>query len=326
MRNVSKSVIKWSLGLAGVLALTSFVVKEPAKVVGYTTETNEFVKVASPSKTEPLLGAVSNAESTTLAEVVLLTEKNTLVFRGPVTARSVAAFQKLIFDKSNTLAKDDVIYLVIDSPGGSVIDGNMLIDSIRGLPQKVKTITLFSASMAFQIVQNLDERLITPSGILMSHRASGGFEGEFGGDGQGELITRLKWILKILKASDDNAASRMGMSVTDYQSIIRDEYWVTGSDAVADKAADRMVLLRCSEELINGTEVVELRGFMGSAILTYSTCPIIAYPIKIEVSFEESVSEEYRYEWNTFLDKLLKDKRSFVKDYIINNRFNGIIK
>lgn len=259
-------------------------------------------------------------------EVITLTLKNTIVFRGPVTSASVAAFQKAVLEKSNQLSKKDTIYMVIDSPGGSVIDGNYLIDTVKALPQKVKSISIFSASMAFQMVQNFDERLITPSGTLMSHRASGGFEGEFGGDGKGELITRLNWILKILKAADENAAYRMKISLNDYQNLIRDEYWATGKDAVDDKSADRMVLLRCDEALLKKVDVVTVQSFFGKASLEFSGCPIITYPIQVNMQFDEFLPNNKKEEFERFINKLILDKRTFVKEFIVNNKFESIIK
>lgn len=271
---------------------------------------------------------VKLAETTTVPnnkiEVVTLTAKNTIVFRGPVTSASVAEFQKKILEKSNSLSKDSVIYMAIDSPGGSVIDGGYLIDTVKALPQKVKTVTIFSASMAFQMVQNFDERLITPSGILMSHRASGGFQGEFGGDGKGELITRLNWILKILKAADENAAFRMKMSLNDYQDLIRDEYWTTGHDAVKEKSADRAVLVKCDDSLLKKVDVVEVKSFFGNATLNFSGCPIITYPLEVTMEFGDIYTN--KEEFQTFINKLILDKRGFVKDYIVTNKWESIVK
>lgn len=278
-----------------------------------------------PDKAVDLLNN-QNAISSTKLEVITLTERNTIVFRGPVTGASVAAFQKAILEKSNKLQKSDVIYMAIDSPGGSVIVGNQLIDTVKSLPQKVKSVTLFSASMAFQMVQNFDERLITPSGTLMSHRASGGFEGEFGGDGKGELITRLNWILKILKAADENAAYRMQMSLNDYQKLIADEYWASGKDAVDDKAADRMVLLKCDESLLKKVEIVSVKSFFGEATLSYSGCPVITYPLEVQMKFSSFTNDVKKEEFERFINKLITDKRTFVKDYIVTNKIESIVK
>ena len=141
--------------------------------------------------------------------VILLTKKNTLVFNDVVTAKSVADIQVKLLEKSNTMPKKSTIYLVLDTPGGSVMDGSLLIDTIKAMPQKVKTLTVFSASMGFQFVQNFDDRLIIPSGTLMSHRAR---IGGLGGEIFGELDTRLNMIKRRITYLDKIAAKRMGMT------------------------------------------------------------------------------------------------------------------
>lgn len=284
------------------------------------------LKVALPMEKVSQDNGMSASVIQTEMEIITLTPQNTIVFRGPVTGASVATFQKNILEKSNSLGKNETIYMVIDSPGGSVIDGNYLIDTVKALPQKVKTISIFSASMAFQMVQNFEERLVTPSGILMSHRASGGFEGEFGGDGKGELITRLNWILQILKTADEKASLRMSLSVTDYQNLIRDEYWVSGQNAVKDRAADRTVLIKCSNELLEKVETVTIRSFFGSATMNFSGCPIIAYPINVKMEFNHFIADHQKQELENFINKLILDKRTFVKDYIITNKIESIVK
>lgn len=256
-------------------------------------------------------------------DVLTLGLKNTLVFRGPVTDDSVSKIQRKILDMSYSLKSSDVIYLVIDSPGGSIAAGNMLIDTVKALPQKVKTVTIFSASMAFHMVEAFDERLILPSGTLMSHRASlGGVGGEIGGDGKGELATRMNWIVRQLQVMDAQVAARMGMSVKDYQELIRDEYWVDGQDSVDAKAADRVVLARCGKDMLQGTEPMEIRTFFGILKLEFSKCPLISYPVKVDMSAMTFRNEEDR----KFVDLMIGNKEQFVKSYIKDNSFERFVR
>jgi ATP-dependent protease ClpP protease subunit len=260
-------------------------------------------------------------------DLVMLGSKNSLVLRGPISENSVASIQKKLMQMSARLNDNDTIYLVIDSPGGSVIDGKMFIDTAQGLPQKIKTVTIFSASMAFQVVQNLDERLITPSGTLMSHRAKlGGIGGEISSDGKGELMTELNWLLKILTELDQQASDRMGKPLKDYLELIHDEYWVNGSTAVKDKAADRVVLVRCAKDLIEGSDVVTLQTFFGPIKLEYSSCPLIQSPLSVDMSRAFTRSKSDAEELSKFIKELTENKRAFVKDYIVTDKLQTILK
>jgi ATP-dependent protease ClpP protease subunit len=270
-------------------------------------------KPENPVKLDVDNSIVNNKNS----ETILLTEQNSMTFRGPVTPESVANFQRAIITRSHSLKKDDIIYIVMDTPGGSVMDGAQMIDTVNALPQKIKSITIFAASMGFQFVQNFDERLITSSGVLMSHRASGGFRGEFGGDGKGELITQLNFIVKILKRFDDIAAGRMLIPTKEYQEMIRDEYWSFGQTAVDEGAADKVVKVICDKKLMEGTETLEISNMFFKSRASFSRCPLISSPISISNSFLTNDANKYQY----FIDTLFTNKRKFVKEFIITDKY-----
>lgn len=203
------------------------------------------------------------------------------------------------------LSDKEPIYLVLDTPGGSVIAGMDLIDYMKSLPNKVQTITLFAASMGFQIVQNMDTRYISETGTLMSHRASGGLEGQF----DGEIETQYKMIKRKIDYLDTIASKRMGKSLTDYKAMIKDEYWVSGFDAVDEKAADEKVNIRCGKSL-SGTETVEVQVLFFSLDVEFSKCPLLRGPLKVNKAKvpEQSVDEVTR-----IFDLGYKNHREFIK-------------
>lgn len=264
--------------------------------------------------------------------VITLGKKNTLVFKDVVTRKSVGILQKQAWEMSNKLSPSDEIFLVLETPGGSVDAGMHAVDFLRALPQKVNTITLFAASMGFHMVQSLDQRLITPGGTLMSHRMSiRGLAGEV----PGEAVVAMNHALRLAHIMDESASKRMGMPVNNYRELIRDEWWVLGQDAVMANAADKTVLLRCGKDL-NGTYDQEIESFFGSITLTWSECPLIAYPLKVDLSavfkFIDELSKRdpsvlaKKREIAEFIQLFIYNKNEFVRRYINSGAYSSIVE
>jgi ATP-dependent protease ClpP protease subunit len=285
-----------------------------------------FVEKQSEPKEQPKVDNTVKKEAPAKKEILVLEDRNSLNIRGPVTAQSVGDWSNKLLKMSHTLKASETIYLVMDTPGGSVLDGNQFIDLGNSIPQKIVTVTLFSASMGFQIVQNFDERYITPNGTLMSHRASGGFRGSFGSDGKGELNSQLNWIMEILKRSDLNASKRMKISYEDYMELIRDEFWTTGDIAVEKSAADKVANVTCGRSLVNAKENLEIKSFFGSLKLTFSKCPLISAPLDVKMEWNASSTEAQKNDTQIFYNRLLFDKKTFVQKYITTGEFDSFLK
>lgn len=207
-------------------------------------------------------------------KMIELNKNNTLNFNQDFNPMFVAKKQ---IEAMNLCAKNKGgdIYVTLYSPGGSISAGQLLFDTLKALPCNFHTITLFSASMSYQTVQNLGKRYILPSGILMSHRAQiSGLGGELGGD--------LDEIIKLLKTNVQEleiiASKRVGVSLEEYRNQIRDELWMTAEEAVKRNHADEVVVVKCNADLM-GTRVEVIRTFFGSFEVEFSNCPIITAPI-----------------------------------------------
>lgn len=279
-------------------------------------ETNEAILDLNIPKVEELGKAEEAIKLRNSGKTITLEKSNTLVLRGPVTSDSVAKLQQKINILSHKLSKKSKIYLVIDTPGGSVFAGMELIDHLRAIPQKIQTITLFAASMGFQIVQNMDKRYITPSGTLMSHRARGGVRGQF----DGEFETRYKMVKRKINYLDAISAKRMELSVVQYKKLIKDEYWVHGFDARAAKAVDEMVNLTCGESL-SGEEVITVRTFFGPTNITFSKCPVIRGSLKVDL---KRIKLENRFKVKDALNKAFLQKERYVEDFILTGKHYDI--
>lgn len=251
------------------------------------------------------------------SKTITLESKNIVVFRGPVTEKSASEVQTKILEMSHRLGKNKVIYLVLNTPGGSVGAGLDLIDFLRAIPQKVHTITLFAASMGFQFAQNMDKRYITPNGTLMSHRAR---LGGLGGQLDGELESRYKMIKRKVDYLDAIAAKRMGMTVPQYKKMIINEYWVHGFDAEAENAADEMVNVKCGQSL-TGSSFKDFRTLFGSASVEFSDCPLIQAPLSVTFG---RISKGKTGEFKNLVDRAFTNKRKYVKEYIMTGKHTTI--
>ena len=208
-----------------------------------------------------------------------LTEDNSIAFNQAFTSRYVSLKQSEAANKCLSGKVDD-IYIVMYSPGGSVNAGGRFIDFLHALPCDFHTINLFSASMSYITAQSLGDRLITPSGVLMSHRASiRGIGGEIGG----ELDAILKMIKDNIQEIDTRVAKRVGVSVEAYQKLISDELWLTADKAVKTNHADKIVYAVCSKEL-SGTYEQVVNTFFGSYLVEFSNCPLITGPLSVTSS------------------------------------------
>lgn len=207
---------------------------------------------------------------------VVLSPTNSVVWRGEVSGYSATQTAlKLAVLAVKRGIKGYPLYLVLDSPGGSIPAGNMFIDFAKTI-SNLKTITIFSASMAAAIVESLPgERLITQNGELMFHRAYAGVEGQVE---VGELETRLAMIKDEVRKMEIINAGRLGLTLDAYKERVRNEMWLDADESLANKAADRVVDIYCTQEMIFRKDEVVLQAFFGIVKFSFSECPLFRVP------------------------------------------------
>ena len=236
--------------------------------------------------------SVSNGASKGEAKKIVLTSDNTIVLNDVIEGQSVAGVitKAKELDKSgNLLGKVGVsrksIYLYVRSPGGEIQTGMEMLEALKGLNRPVDTVTAFGASMAFQTVQQLGKRYITRSGVLMSHRASGGFEGSFGGQKPSQMDSRKNFWEQRLQEMDEKTVERTNgkQTLASYQKAYADEMWVTGTQAVEQGYADEVVTVSCDESLAGVT--THSINFMGLINIDYDldNCPLNSAPMNIRI-------------------------------------------
>jgi ATP-dependent Clp protease protease subunit len=221
--------------------------------------------------------------------VIVLSKDNVVVLNDvmmPDTTSAVIQKTKSLDGKS-----DKPIYIFLNTPGGSVQAGLEMFEALSGLDRPVNTVTLFAASMGFQTVQNLGERLILKNGVLMSHRATGEFKGSFGGRPPSQLDARYGlWLRRTLELDEQTVKRTKGkQTLTSYQAAYADELWLTGTEAVEQGYADRVVTVKCDKTLNGSVERSE--NVLGIIEVKYkiSNCPINTGPSDVQIKIVTTV-------------------------------------
>lgn len=213
------------------------------------------------------------------AETITLEKDNTFVIRGEVTGNSMNKLSHQILE-----SKADKIYLFIDSPGGSIFAGLRFMEAVKATDKKVVCVANTAISMAFAILQGVcSERLVMENSVLMQHVAAYNLEGQ-----EPNNYTMAGFLHSMAIALYAGQAKRMGMSYSDFYSKIRDDWWMWGKEAIANNAADRVVNVKCSKDMLKSYTIEEFQVFMFTIKLKFSQCPLISGPTVVNTP-EEAV-------------------------------------
>lgn len=225
------------------------------------------------------------------AKELKLSEDNTLVLNQAFTSNSVAELIQEATKLDANLKSGYPIYLFLYTPGGSIQAGLELFEYFKGLNRPVHTITLFAASMGFQTVQHLGKRYILNYGVLMAHKARGGFQGEFGG-GLSQLDARYGMWLRRINMMDELAVKRSAgkQTLKSYRAAYDNELWLNGPEAVAGGYADEVVTVKCDLSLQKAVSKVFNFGFF-SVKASFSACPLNTSPLSVKANIVTNQGE-----------------------------------
>ena len=142
--------------------------------------------------------------------------------------------------------------IIMDSPGGSVIDGMHLFDQIltyslrpwdttdrpKGTHKTRMTVRGYAASMAGILLQSADERVIGPESYLMIHEVASFAAGKIG-----EIKDEVKFLDKVSNRVANIFVSRSnGKTTREFfdKNWNRTDWWITSEEALEYGFVDRI--------------------------------------------------------------------------------------
>lgn len=131
------------------------------------------------------------------------------------------------------------ILLFINSPGGDVIAGNMILDAMMASRRPIITVDVgMAASMAAFVFEAGSKRVISPGAILMFHEASMGAQGDLS-----HVRSRVDVVSRLVDRYETFVAKRAGISLEAYRAHAAAQWWLLDSEAVDAKLADVVALI-----------------------------------------------------------------------------------
>ena len=217
-----------------------------------------------------VLLACAHTPSAEAVEVELTDRQVTL--SGPVTESGInkAVSQMLQLDSQSS----DPIWLLIDSPGGSVDAGYILIDVMKTIKSPVYSIVVSKAySMGAIISVFAKKRYIFPHATMMFHEASYGALGE-----DPTVRSRIDFSTRYLDSMHVEIAKALQMPLDDYRRKIRDFWWATAEEALAAKMVEAIVTKVSYRELPEEQVEVKRTRTYKSKLMTRPTAESAVTP------------------------------------------------
>ncbi|MGJ0336081.1 ClpP family protease [Aliarcobacter cryaerophilus] len=129
------------------------------------------------------------------------------------------------------------IHLYISSPGGSVLDGYGIIDTMNLIEAPVYTYTIgLAASMGALIFLNGDKRYMLPHSELMLHQPLGGVSGQ-----ASDIEITANRIIKMKKDINEMIATRCNLDIEKVEKFIDRDRYFNATEALEYGLADEII-------------------------------------------------------------------------------------
>lgn len=213
-----------------------------------------------------LLGIITvSATALDTHKTVIFTSTNVVTLNTEVDNESVTS--TILALESSTSPE---LYLYIDSPGGSVIDGIVLVNYLQHSKKPIQCVASYAASMAHAILEACPLRFGTSTNVLMQHKISGGASGS---------PSEIEGVVKIMKSLENflniMESKRIGITVEEFARRTSLPWYTTGEESVKENVIDAIVDVSCdaSAYKINIDKTVKIGPFAFK--VRYNGCPLL---------------------------------------------------
>ena len=129
------------------------------------------------------------------------------------------------------------IHLYISSPGGSVLDGYGIIDTMNLIEAPVYTYTIgLAASMGALIFLNGTNRYMLPHSELMLHQPLGGVSGQ-----ASDIEITANRIIKMKKDINEMIATRCNLNIEEVEKFTDRDRYFNATEAINYGLADEII-------------------------------------------------------------------------------------
>ena len=231
----------------------------------YGTELNEN------NKNVPIIELNENNKNVPIIE---LNENNTAILMNEVNEKSIS----FVIDQIYQLSEND-IYIYIDTPGGSVYEGQKLVNTIEYM-KDIKNITCVvqqASSMGFVILQSCPLRTALKGSMIMQHQISTRLYDE-----KAKLKNYMHYIDNMEDELIEMQSRRIGITKKEFIDKTYHDWYLTPKMALKYNVIDKIVKVGCKKSMMS--------SFFNATILNnkisivgYRKCPLIKEPTSIEI-------------------------------------------
>ncbi len=170
----------------------------------------------------------------TASQSITLTDR-IVDLNGPITDSMILKAQTKLYKLDE--ASHEPVWIRINSGGGSVQAGLILLDTMKALKSPTRCLVESKAySMAAILLVFCDQRYALDHATIMLHEASFGLQGE-----DPTNRSRMDFITKYLDSIHVEIAQILDMKVNDYRAKLRDAWWLLADEALDAHIIDSIV-------------------------------------------------------------------------------------